>query len=286
VAPGQPGGELRAGLPEHPRADPVDQAGVLGDRDELVGAHRAERGVVPAQQRLGADRPHRGQRHHRLEDQPQLLAVDRVAQLALQRAAAAQQLVVADLVALDAVLPALLRIPQGEVGVADQLPGVRHADRGGQEDRGTLDLVRLAQHREQPVRREHRLVGRAVHEQRELVAAEPGRDVAVEQVAPQPLADLGQHRVADVVAAHVVDRLEAVEVDADQHERIVGALAVAQRLLQAAPVGQLRQRVGVGELAEVRLALPQPQRVPPHVAEREVLPADQREALDAGPRKA
>ena len=58
------------------------------------GRHRAQLRVVPAQQRLGADRPHRRQRDHRLEDQAQLVALDRAAQLVLQRGAPAQQLVV------------------------------------------------------------------------------------------------------------------------------------------------------------------------------------------------
>jgi hypothetical protein len=44
---------------------------------------------MPAQQRLRADQAHRRQRHHRLEDQPQLVTVDGVPQLAFQDVAPA-----------------------------------------------------------------------------------------------------------------------------------------------------------------------------------------------------
>ncbi len=52
-----PGGRRPAGLAQHPGADPVDEAEVLGDGDEAVGWHGAEGGRLPAQQRLEAEHP-------------------------------------------------------------------------------------------------------------------------------------------------------------------------------------------------------------------------------------
>ena len=45
---------LAARLVEHPRADRHDEAGLLGDGDEVAGAEQAALGVLPAQQRLDA----------------------------------------------------------------------------------------------------------------------------------------------------------------------------------------------------------------------------------------
>ena len=56
-----PLGGLPARLADRPLAQRADQAGLLGERDELVGADRAALGVGPARERLGADRAARGQ---------------------------------------------------------------------------------------------------------------------------------------------------------------------------------------------------------------------------------
>ncbi len=56
----------------------------------------------------------------------------------------------------------------------------------------------------------------ADQEQRELVAAEAGEQVAVAQVLGQPDADVRQQLVADVVTEAVVDLLELVHVEQQQ----------------------------------------------------------------------
>ena len=48
---------LAAALAQDPAADRDDEAHLLGERDELVGADQAALGVAPAQQRLDARRP-------------------------------------------------------------------------------------------------------------------------------------------------------------------------------------------------------------------------------------
>ena len=52
-----------------------------------------------------------------------------------------------------------------------------------------------------------------VEQHRELVPAEPRREVGGAQLGAQPLADLRQQPVTDVMAERVVDELEAVEVE-------------------------------------------------------------------------
>ena len=80
------------------------------------------------------------------------------------------------------------------------------------------DLDRLGEHAHEPVGDRRRVV--AVLEQHdELVAAQPGHQVAVAGRAPQPGGQLDEHDVAGVVAEAVVDRLEAVEVEQQQRRR-------------------------------------------------------------------
>ena len=79
--------------------------------------------------------------------------------------------------------------------------------------------------------------------------------------------ELARHRfeqgIAGGVAVAVVDRLEAVEIDEQQHRLAVVALQVGERALElaleAAPVEDVEQRIDVGarfELGDGALRLP------------------------------
>ena len=57
---------LAAGLAQDPAADRDDQARLLGERDEGVGADHAALGVMPAQQRLDAGDAAVAEAHDRL----------------------------------------------------------------------------------------------------------------------------------------------------------------------------------------------------------------------------
>ena len=75
------------------------------------------------------------------------------------------------------------------------------------------------------------LAGRhGVAQDGELVAAEPGHQVAVADRGAQPLGGLDQHRVAGLVAAAVVDQLEVVEVAEQQRHRSFAGQRPAQGL--------------------------------------------------------
>ena len=74
----------RQALSMHPAADRLDQAALLGDRDELAGVEQAAPRMVPAHQRLEAGDLAAAQRDDRLVVQRQLVAPDRAAQLVLE----------------------------------------------------------------------------------------------------------------------------------------------------------------------------------------------------------
>ncbi len=89
----------------------------------------------------------------------------------------------------------------------------------------------------------------------ELVAAEPGDRVAVAQGLAQIAGNAHEQGVAGIVAEHVVDRLEVIEVD---HHHDAGAAVQGCRLgvrvdglLKGTTVGNPRQRIVIGEVAEL-----------------------------------
>ena len=84
VASGVPCRGLRAGLSQHPAADFADLAGLFEDGDELVGLDDASGGVVPAQEGFDADQAEVVEVVDGLVDEPELVAVERGAQLELE----------------------------------------------------------------------------------------------------------------------------------------------------------------------------------------------------------
>ena len=60
----------------------------------------------------------------------------------------------------------------------------------------------------------------ALLDDRELVAAEAGDQLVAAHHRAQPVGDLDQQLVAGRMAVNVVDRLEAVEVDAQHRDRL------------------------------------------------------------------
>ena len=133
-----------------------------------------------------------------------------------------------------------------------------HADRGPQ--------LLLAERRGEPVAHAVDEVGHrpgAVLEvgqhEHELVAAEPGHEVALTHAAPQPGGHLAQRRVPGRVPARVVDGLEAVEVEHHHADRARARARPGQRRVQRplerAPVREPRQHVGVGLVARAPVLL-------------------------------
>src|ERR671936_1743697 len=88
-----PRAEVGAGLPQHPFADLHDEAAFFQDGNEFGGRNHAARRMLPAKQRLRAARPLAFQLELRLVNEPELLALERPAQLAAEHRASLGALV-------------------------------------------------------------------------------------------------------------------------------------------------------------------------------------------------
>ena len=143
----------------------------------------------------------------------------------------------------DAVAALELRAVDGQVGLVDErvrvlgvLRVAGDADRDGCADRlaRRLDVVQPLRDRPaDPLGDLERLLRRCLgQEDRELLAAEPGRHVVVPQLGAEDLGDALQHRVAGEMAVGVVDLAEQVEVGHDQRQRALEALCAAELLRQ------------------------------------------------------
>ena len=246
---------LRAGLFEDLPVDEFDAAGLLGDQQEIGRQQQPALGMVPAQQRLVADGTAIGQRHDGLVVRHELVADQRVAQVALhvqQRQRLASQAVVEHGGAMAATV---LGVVHRRVGVAQQLLrlAVMRAGQGDADGGGGEDLLDA-----QPERRLQRTDdavgdlgsgGRVVHvfqQHRELIAAQSGNHVTGLEAGAHAATDLEQQVVADQMADRIVDDLEAVQVDEQHREQIqrIGQVAL-QGLLQP-----LQEQGAIGQPGE------------------------------------
>ena len=106
-------------------------------------------------------------------------------------------------------------------------------------------------------RRGRGITGQAFEQHDEPVAALSRDGVAGAHAMAQPIGRGNQQRVADRMAARVVDPLEVVEVEEHQRAMLVVAGADGHRLLQPLEqqpaVGQVRQRVVEGQRVDALL---------------------------------
>src|SRR5580698_10293617 len=84
VAAGMPRSHLLAGLVQHPAANLADLPGPLEDRDEAVGPHEPQGRMLPPQQGLDPHDLEVLEVVDRLIQKPQLLALERGAQVELE----------------------------------------------------------------------------------------------------------------------------------------------------------------------------------------------------------
>ena len=99
-----------------------------------------------------------------------------------------------------------------------------------------------------------RLLGAGLHDG-ELVASQPHDQVVLADAALQPPGDGAEQRVPGGVAEGVVDRLEPVEIDAEQRHGRIGRVP-GEAFLEHAPVGQPGERVVVAEPGFLGFRLP------------------------------
>ena len=189
-----PFAQLAQGLVEHPLADGDDGAVLLGQRDEQVWRDKTVLRVLPANQRLDADHAVVGVVDLRLEHQVHLVAVEGLAQLLLQLAAATHLAVDAGDVELVAVARAALGQGHGLFGFLQQLLGAVAVFREqGDADGGAQAhfLLLQGEGRFEAVEDALRQLGGFVGlldvglDQGELVAAEAGQGAEAAAVAAQ-----------------------------------------------------------------------------------------------------
>ena len=212
----------------------MDEAGLLGDSDELVGRNELHVGTLPAHERFEVRRPPRRERDDRLVVRDQLVAIDRAPQRGLEVEPGRDEGLHPFVEELDASPATVLGAVHRGIGVTDELVGAlvaavpdRDTDRRGEHHLVGAEDERRAQHLVEATGAIGDLVdvARLVAEHDELVAAEPGDGVALARSRPQPLGDLDEQGVADVVTEAVVDVLEPVEVEQQQPDDRAPALA-------------------------------------------------------------
>ena len=111
---------LAAGVAEHRIGERHDEAGLLGDRDEIGRPDHPAAGTRPAHERLEAADLRRGQLDDRLVDEREVVALDRLAQLGLERQALHRRGVHVRVEDLIAAAARRLGAIHGDVGVAQQ----------------------------------------------------------------------------------------------------------------------------------------------------------------------
>ena len=165
----------------------------------------------------------------------------------------------------DLVASLALGLAAGVVGTVDQLAaglatqGRAHAHAGGDgkalgcDDEGAAGNGIQGTIGQQAVRR---IV--AVEQHREFVASHAGNLRMLAQPAAQSAHDIHQHRVTGLVPEHVVEHLEAVQVDvAEGHpiQRLMLVQQCVEALLQAMAVQRAGQPVVLGFVDEVVFGL-------------------------------
>src|SRR6478672_2494825 len=257
-------GRFGTRLCEHPLAQADDEPRLFSEWDELAGRELARSRMLPSDERLVAHDPAALEIDHGLVVESELTAGDTLAQLADPLRPVECGAVEVRIEERVADIGMCFRPVHRDVGFLDQRLVV--VAEGDADARVRVQRARPAVHRpadlfEQPLRNPHGMFGRERlrENDRELIAAEASGGVAGPDRLLDPLADLLEHLVAEVVAPPVVDRLELVEVDVEQTGRLALLMPeldrVTEALVEEGPVGEAGQRVVEGLLPQLQLGL-------------------------------
>ena len=147
--------DRRGSRAQHPIREVVDEAGFLGDMDELRGRGDPPVGLAPAQQRLQPAHLERVERDVRLEHEQQVAGLDGAAQRLLHPEALRGRIVERRTVQGEAVASQLLGPKQCDVRRLEQAFGVRgvirveaRADARARGQHAPVDRQRLLQRRD------------------------------------------------------------------------------------------------------------------------------------------
>ena len=190
VALGVPARELAERLVEHVAGERLDQAGLLGRRDELARRDQTARRMLPARERLDAGDRARADVELGLVVQHELAVANRARQLREQleaRRVVAVELLVVEGMRRSGLLGHVHRdigALQEHVDVAAVRGEARHADAGLDVERQAIGLERQLERGEDALERLVEIgrgLGKLADEDAELVAAQPRDRVAAAQ---------------------------------------------------------------------------------------------------------
>jgi hypothetical protein len=245
---------LGAGGAQDPVADRNDQTGLLGHREEVRRRDQAQLGMLPAQQRLGADDAAAGEVELGLIVEDEALLLEGRAQAVLDRHAPLDGRVHVVGEELESVAAAVLGVEQRGIRLLDELLGVpriagegRDSDAAAQRRRLAAELDRLAERGQQLARhgRGVELVREVRQQNRELVAAQSCGSVRFAQAGVQAPRDAPKQPIADRTAERIVDRFEPVDVQGQDGVLVAPAASGRDRLAQA-----IQEERAVGEAGE------------------------------------
>ena len=214
--------KLARGALEREQAEIDDHANFFGDPDELRRRQPAHFGMIPAHQRLEARHGAVLEPDDGLVQQHDLVALERVPQLGLQRQTIAPARAHRRLEHFDAVAADALAVIHGELGVFQDLflarrlsLGKRQADRGGEQDFAVVEGDRSAQGLADGIGESGDAVGLALGEQQQavLIAAQPRQGILRLEQAAEPPRQRQQDRIADRDPDRIIDLLETIEID-------------------------------------------------------------------------
>ncbi len=218
-----PGGEqldeILAGAPGNPAVQLADETVALGQADEALRADEAQLRVLPAHQRLEADRLAAKAIDDRLVMHRQLVAADRLAQVLFEGEILTRLLLESGVEAQRAVAPAGLaladrepRVTKQRVEAAAVLRILADADARGQAQLDILDRQRWPQLFEDAPCQYLGGLQVAKGEHAKLVAGKARQAVMRAEHRADALGDQLQRQITAAMTEAVVDALEVVQV--------------------------------------------------------------------------
>ncbi len=258
---------LPAGLAQHPFADRTDQAGVLGQRDEVRRRDQAALRMLPADQGLDAGDQAAAQVHLRLVEQHQFGPLQGLAQVGFHVQAPPHGDTHVGLPEMVPPAASRLGLIQGRFGVPNQPVQTavvgrvqRNADAGAEHQFLVSDMQRQADAAQNLVGYgDGRVRALDFERQAELVTANPAEQIIRTQLAPDAVGQLHQHLVGHVVAEALVQDFETVQVERDHGELGAGVdtlQPLTQPFPEAGPIRQPGQHVVIGKTVGVPLRCP------------------------------
>ena len=240
---------------------------MFGDRNEARRRNFAVHRMRPARQRLDADNAVARGVDDRLIGGADLVVLDGFEQVAFEQFAARQIGVHGGVIDAGAVAAFVLGAIERHVGIAQNVGGIADtavddgdADRGADDDVVAADRIGRAERIDDAAGDSLQRVGIgfAGGDDGEFVAAEPRHQILAAHDAAQPLGDVENELVADVMAERVVDVLEVIEIDIEHGGRRAAGAHIGddafEPVAEIDAVGQAADRIVQREMTQLPLA--------------------------------